>query len=215
MIEVKILDISLSNLGFVVLLQSPEIEKTLPIFIGMPEAQSIAIQYNEYETPRPLTHDLFKNMLNLFDCDVEKVIINDYKDHSYYAKIFLKSQDDKFQVDARPSDAITLALKFKVPIFVDKSIMENYSIKLKDDIKENTTIREEDIDKPKEIIDENDTNPEPQSRQFQINEHPDVKQKSNIENLKEKLNKAVAEERYEDAASIRDELKKYEEDGNV
>ncbi len=192
MTKVKIIDISLSNLGFVILLQSSKEEKTLPIFIGMPEAQAIAIQYNNIETQRPLTHDLLKNMMTLLKCKLDKVLIDDYKDNSYYAKIFLKTEDNKFQIDSRPSDAIALALKFEVPIYVMNEIMDNYSIELKDGTDD------EIIQKGKEIAEELESN-------------YSLSKESEIEILKDKLKKSIEEERYEDAAFIRDELKKYDE----
>ncbi len=194
MVEVKIIDISLSNLGFVILLQALKQEKTLPIFIGIPEAQAIAIQYNNIETSRPLTHDLFKNILTILNCKVNKVIIDDYKDHSYYAKVFFESEDEHYQVDSRPSDAIALALKFEVPIYVESNIMDSYSIILKKEKADQESIEE--------------INNDPNYKERLIN------RKTEIEILKEKLRKAIEEERYEDAAFIRDELKKYEEGYN-
>lgn len=195
MIEVRIVDISLSNLGFVVLLQSIKHEKTLPIFIGMPEAQAIAIQYENIETPRPLTHDLLKNILTLLNSKIDKVVIDDYKEHTYYAKIFFETEDNKFQVDARPSDAIALALKYKVSIYVNNYIMDNYSIKLKDEINKNKKIKS--TEKTNGKVNEKYNNDETLGR------------KTEIDMLQDKLKQAVEEERYEDAAFIRDELKKY------
>ena len=173
MVQVKIVDISLSNYGFVIFLKQIDEEKTLPIFIGVPEAQAIAVQFNKLKTPRPLTHDLLKNILSLLDCNISKIVITDLVENTFYAKIFLDSKNGKFQIDSRPSDAIALALRFEVPIFVEEKVMEECSIKLK---------------------------PE---------DNYEDKEKSEFEMLQEKLDKAVSDERYEDAALIRDEIKKF------
>lgn len=131
MIPVKIADISLSNLGFVILLQTVEGEKTLPIFIGVPEAQAIAVQFNKLKTPRPLTHDLLKNILTLLDCAISKVVVDDLVDNTFYAKIYLENKQEQFQLDSRPSDAIALALRFEIPIYVEEKVLEQGSIQVK------------------------------------------------------------------------------------
>ncbi len=174
MVPVRIADISLSNLGFVVFLKHLDEEKTLPIFIGVPEAQAIAVQYNKLKTPRPLTHDLLKNILTLLDCKISKVVVNDLIDNTFYAKIFLESKSEKFQVDSRPSDAIALALRFEIPIYVEEKVMEVGAVKVKSD--------EEEMEK--------------------------APPKTQLEVLQDQLQSAVAEERYEEAARIRDEIKR-------
>ncbi|MDH4128192.1 MAG: DUF151 domain-containing protein [Spirochaetota bacterium] len=173
LIPVKIADISLSNLGFVVFLKNTEDERTLPIFIGVPEAQAIAVQFNKLKTPRPLTHDLLKNILTLLDCKISKVVVNDLIDNTFYAKIFLENKSERFQVDSRPSDAIALALRFEIPIYVEEKVMDVGAVKVKN---------EGDIE----------------------NEPP----RSQLEILQDKLKAAVDEEKYEEAAKIRDEIKK-------
>ena len=175
MVEVKIVDISLSNYGFVVFLKHIDDEKTLPIFIGVPEAQAIAVQFNKLKTPRPLTHDLLKNMLSLLECEISKVVVSDLIDNTFYAKIYLNGKNGKFQIDSRPSDAIALALRFEVPIFVEENVMHECSIMVKGE-----------------------------------DEIPD-REKTELEILQEKLTKAVSEERYEDAADFRDQIKKITE----
>ncbi len=173
MIPVKITDISLSNLGFVVFLKNVDDNMALPIFIGVPEAQAIAVQFNKLKTPRPLTHDLLKNILTLLECKISKVVVNDLIDNTFYAKVFLEGKKHKFQVDSRPSDAIALALRFEIPIFVEEKVMEVGAVKVKSD---------EDIKKQPE--------------------------KTELELLQDQLKLAVVEERYEDAAKLRDEINK-------
>lgn len=174
MIPVKITDISLSNLGFVVFLKNIEDDRTLPIFIGVPEAQAIAVQFNKLKTPRPLTHDLLKNMLTLLECNISKVVVNDLIDNTFYAKIYLENKSQKFQVDSRPSDAIALALRFEIPIYVEEKVMEAGAVKVKNEEEE-------------------------------LQNQP---AKTQLELLQEQLQFAVSEERYEEAARIRDEIKK-------
>lgn len=179
LVKVKIVDISLSNLGFVVFLKADDDNKTLPIFIGVPEAQAIAVQHNKLKTPRPLTHDLLKNILSLLDCRIVKIVVNDLIDSTFYAKIYFENNEKKFMVDARPSDAIALALRFEIPILVNEKVM-----------KENAVL----IDNSKVV-----------------KEEVEASTKSQLEILQEQLQQAVAEERYEEAAKIRDEIKKFSE----
>lgn len=172
--QVKVENISLSNLGFVIFLKKDGETNVLPIFIGAPEAHSIAAAYNNHKFPRPLSHDLFKNILELLDCEISRIVITDLIESTFYAKIYLTKIDENFQIDARPSDAIAMALRFKAPIFVSKAVMEAASINL---------------------------------NQEEMKEQMDT-----IQQLKSELEQAVAEERYEDAARIRDELKKLQND---
>lgn len=174
LVQVTIENISLSNLGFVVFLRRHDIDKVLPIFIGAPEAHSIAAAYNNHKFPRPLTHDLFRNVLELLDCTVMRVIITGIAENTFFSKIYLRRKDENFQIDSRPSDSLALALRFKAPIFVQKSVMEAASIDMKSE------------------------------------ESPD--KLDAVQQLKDELDQAVLEERYEDAAKIRDELKKLQND---
>lgn len=172
--KVKIENISLSNLGFVVFLKKNDSDKVLPIFIGAPEAHSIASSYNNHKPPRPLSHDLFKNILQLLDCKVTKIIITDLVENTFFCKIYLKTETDAYQIDSRPSDAIALALRFQSDIFVSKEVMESAAI--------------------------------------DINQNNDSEQLNDVETMKAELDQAITEERYEDAASIRDNIKKLEND---
>jgi len=173
---VKVENISLSNLGFVIFLKKENHSKVLPIFIGAPEAHSIAAAYNNHKFPRPLSHDLFRNILELLDCNITKIIITDLVESTFFAKIYLKNAEENFQIDARPSDAVAMALRFRAPIYVSKAVMESASISLNQD--ELSSFSEMDT----------------------------------VQQLKTELEQAVQDERYEDAARIRDELKKLQND---
>jgi bifunctional DNase/RNase len=108
----------------IIILKSEKSNQALPIWIGLLEATSIAsaLQHIKYE--RPMTHDLFKNFTELLDISISKIEVCDLKDNTFYAKIYFISKDGNFEMDARPSDAIALALRFEAPIFVADEIMQ-------------------------------------------------------------------------------------------
>ncbi len=176
MIPAEVVKVSFSNMGFVVFLRSPQDPRTLPIFIGAPEAQAIAIILDRVAAPRPLTHDLFKTVLDNLECRVKRVEISGLRDNTFFARLFLESGGRESEIDARPSDALALALRSGAPIFVAEEVMEAAGLVIKD----------EPADGPKP--------PSPE------------------EDLKRRLAKAVEEERFEDAARLRDELKKLTRD---
>ncbi|MBU4318880.1 MAG: bifunctional nuclease family protein [Proteobacteria bacterium] len=108
----------------IILLKSEEKEQTIPIWIGLLEATSIASALKNIKFDRPMTHDLFKSFMELQKVTVSKVEICDLKDNTYYALIYFVSLDKTFSMDARPSDAIAIALRFDAPIFVDDKVIE-------------------------------------------------------------------------------------------
>lgn len=123
MIAVKVDQLFLSNVGFVVLLKGEEDERSLPIFIGAAEAQSIAIATNDLKIPRPLTHDLLKNILDQQECRLHRVEIRDIRNGTFYARLILERDTITMDMDSRPSDAIALALRAGAPIFVAEDVM--------------------------------------------------------------------------------------------
>jgi uncharacterized protein len=108
----------------IILLKTEEGDKTLPIWIGLLEATSIASALQDIQFDRPMTHDLFKNLTQVLDIQINRIDICDLKDNTFYAEIHFASQDRSFTMDARPSDAIALALRFHAPIFVEERVME-------------------------------------------------------------------------------------------
>lgn len=112
------------NLSYVVLLREKFGERTLPIWIGEPEALAIARSLEAMQYPRPLTHDLLKIVLDTFQAKVVKIEVVSLKDETYYAKIYIESDNRLFVIDARPSDSIALAMRTKSTIFVDPKIMD-------------------------------------------------------------------------------------------
>lgn len=108
----------------VVVLEEVEGGRMLPIWVGISEAQAIARELEQMKTPRPMTHDLMKAILEDMQATVERVVINDLRNNTYYAEISLAQRDARFVVDSRPSDAIALALRVHAPIFVARRVME-------------------------------------------------------------------------------------------
>jgi bifunctional DNase/RNase len=96
----------------------------LPIWVGIFEANAIALQMEKITTPRPMTHDLLKNLLGELDATVERIVINDLKDNTFFARIHLLRGDVRWNVDSRPSDAIALALRVDAEIFVEEDVLE-------------------------------------------------------------------------------------------
>jgi bifunctional DNase/RNase len=111
----------------VVVLQDHDRKVALPIWIGPMEAQSIAMQMQGINPPRPMTHDLIKTMLERAGVEFKKVVIQDLKDSTYYAQIYLRAGHEDLQIDSRPSDAIALAVRFHSPIFVARALLKGDS----------------------------------------------------------------------------------------
>ena len=126
MLEMKVRGLTLdplSNMALVVL-RDLEDNKALPIWVGIPEANAIALELEQVPTPRPMTHDLIKNILEGIHASVVRIVVNDLRDSTFYATIFLSLKEQEFCIDARPSDAIAIALRAKAPIFVALDVIE-------------------------------------------------------------------------------------------
>jgi len=112
---------------YILLLKDSEGTATLPIWIGKPEADSIALALGKVVTPRPLTHDLIKNMAQSFKMKITKIAVTEILDNTYYALIYLNDGKDEITIDSRPSDAIAVALRVNAPIYVEESVLEKRS----------------------------------------------------------------------------------------
>jgi uncharacterized protein len=108
----------------IVVLRDGDGQRILPIWVGVFEANAIALQIENVQTPRPMTHDLLKNVLEDLNARVERVVVCDLKDNTFYAKIHIHSGGDSRWIDARPSDAIALALRAQAPIYVEESVID-------------------------------------------------------------------------------------------
>lgn len=112
----------------VVFLKEVKRERYLPIIIGVPEAEAIAIKLQNAEVPRPLTHDLLSTMIETLGGKVTRIVVNDLVDETFYARIVMDVDGRHVEIDSRPSDAIALAVRVNVPIFVEESVLEKSAI---------------------------------------------------------------------------------------
>lgn len=201
-IKLNVLGISYSQTqsgAYALVLTEEEGDRRIPIIIGGFEAQAIAIQLEGLNPPRPLTHDLFLSFATAFDISLIEVNIYRLEEGVFYSKLICVYKDREVTIDARTSDAIALALRFKCPIFTTEEIMEQSGIVL--DIEGETDDDSTDEDK------------------YEPSKHPEESPGSDMDfseqsekDLKEMLEEAVQKENYEKASLIRDELKRRKKD---
>lgn len=172
-------------------------ELKIPIVIGAFEAQSIAIALeNDLTSPRPLTHDLFKNMADQYKIRVKQIFIHKLENGIFYSNIITEQNDREVILDARTSDAVAIAVRFNAPIFVYKDILDKAGVNLSV-VEDQKPPSEQGLE---ELID-SFLEPEEQNTDNEF-------AKLSIENLEKMLEAAVLDENYERAARIRDELSK-------
>lgn len=200
-IQVDIFGLSLSSTmqggGYAIILKEVGGERRLPIIIGQSEAQAIAFELEGIKPPRPLTHDLLKNIIENFGYSIDSITINELKDSTFYAKIKFDLSSAE-EIDARPSDAIALALKFAAPIYVASYIMDE--VGFLPDSDDSNILRSESEDG--EEYEESETE---ESYEEEISGNPEDKK---LKKLKHELDEAISKEDYERAAVLRDEIKK-------
>ena len=204
LVRLKIKGISYSqtqNGAYALILNEVEGDRKLPIVIGAFEAQSIAIALEkEIKPPRPLTHDLFKNFCDRFGIVIKQVIIHKLVDGVFYSSIISERDGEEEIVDARTSDAIALALRFGAPIFTSKTILDKAGIFLKFSSKEKDEEGDDSI-VVDEILQEGET--------VEIESGSgEAYREMTLDELHKELDKAVANEDYEKAAKLRDEISK-------
>ncbi|MFO7869988.1 MAG: bifunctional nuclease family protein [Kiritimatiellia bacterium] len=182
MIPVKVDQLLLlANKNFVLMLRKEGEERVLPIFIGASEAQAIALKMKGVDLPRPLTHDLLKNALDFLECRLHRVEVSDLKDNTFYARLILERDGSEMEMDSRPSDAIALALRTSAPIYVAEHVMDRAARVLENLQAQKNESKKTGGEKKKEAL-------------------------TPLEELQAELKKAVKEERYEEAAKLRDEI---------
>ncbi len=126
MVEVKVETVAQDLFNRpVVILREPETNRVLPIWIGQAEALAIALELRGEKPPRPLTHDLMRNMLDQLGVRVLRVVIHDLIDSTYYATIYLEHSGKSYEIDSRPSDAMALALRTNAPIYITGNVMDS------------------------------------------------------------------------------------------
>lgn len=183
MVPVRVKNLSLSNVGFVVILQPDDDERSLPVFIGAAEAQAIAFHLENVGVPRPMTHDLLKSVLDALECRLRRVEIWKLEDRTFYGRLVLECEGAETVIDSRPSDSIALALRCAAPILVAEEVMKQAGVVL-----------------PKETAQKAEAKPAAKGKSA-------PKPADRRRTLDSDLRKAIEEERYEDAARLRDEIK--------
>ena len=170
--------------AYALILREVNGSRRLPIIIGAAEAQSIALEMEGIKPPRPLTHDLMKNIISTFGGELTEVLIDELRDGTFYAKLNI----DTRQIDSRPSDAIALAVRYGAQIFVASAVMDEAAF----------VPEEEEEEQP------------PPARQER--KQPEARV-SRLDQLRQQLREAVEQENYEKAAQLRDEIRKIESRG--
>lgn len=190
-IKLEILGLSSSQSqsgSFALVLGEVEGNRRLPIIIGMFEAQAIAIEIEKIMPNRPMTHDLFKAFAHNFDYTIDEIIISDLREGVFFAKIVCSNDTKTVEVDARPSDAIAIGLRFNVPIFTDESVLSEAGI----------VLTEEESEAGRKTT--------PSARQEKTKPTIDNLKDLSYDKLQNLLNEALKMEDYEKAAKIRDEI---------
>ena len=193
-IELEILGLSSSQSqtgSFALILGEVGGNRRLPIIIGMFEAQAIAIEIEEIAPNRPMTHDLFKTFAEGFDIEINQIFISDLKEGVFFAVLEASNGTKEIEVDARPSDAIAIALRFDVPIYTNEKILSEAGI----------IISEEEEDEKDEIEGE-----ELVEKATEILQEEKPLNNITLEELNLLLEEALKKEDYEAAAKIRDEI---------
>ena len=109
----------------IIILRDKDGQRVLPIWVGVFEANAIALQIENIATPRPMTHDLLRNVIHDLKAEVLKIVVCDLQENTFYALIYLEMNGGTVAIDARPSDAIALALRTRAPIFVEDTVIDN------------------------------------------------------------------------------------------
>jgi bifunctional DNase/RNase len=213
-LQVDIFGLSLtpykSGGGFAIILKETGGDRRLPIIIGQFEAQAIALELEGKKQQRPLTHDLLKEVIENFGYAVSSIYISELKDSTFYAKIKFDSMSVE-ELDARPSDAIALALKFAAPIYVASSIMDE--VGFTPEFEDQIAPKDEEYDDEAEGESEDDENEE--GRMLKEDENKTLTAKDRkLKQLKSELDEAVTQEDYEKAAQLRDAIQKLEISNN-
>jgi len=151
MLEMKVKGLALdpsTNMP-IIILKDMEEERALPIWVGIFEAQAIVMKMEDVSVPRPMTHDLIKNILEVVQATVSRIVINDIENKAFFAVILLSIAGNEVTIDSRPSDAIALALRVDAPIYVAKKVLDETGT-----IDISGTEQEEDIEKWKEWLED-------------------------------------------------------------
>lgn len=174
--------------NYAVVLGEQDGVRRLPIVIGGFEAQAIAVAMERMTPTRPLTHDLFKNTLNIFDIELKEIIINDLLDGVFYAKLICQYNNKLIEVDSRTSDALALAVRFNCPVYTYEFILESAGVVLEGD------------EESKQTVPKSASGPKKGLETY------------SLDTLNKMLEEAINKEDYEKAAKIRDEMSRRSKD---
>lgn len=195
-VKLSILGISFSQVqagAYALIFAEESGVRRLPIVIGTPEAQSIAIVMENMRPPRPLSHDLIFNIFAALNIELLEVFIYKFEDGAFFAELLLRQNQVEYRIDSRTSDAVAIALRTHSPIYTTETIMQNMAI----------------------VFDENEILAGDLQSQETTDEPPSQSiREINIDALKKKLEEAIEEENYELATKLRDEIKRREEESN-
>jgi bifunctional DNase/RNase len=162
-------------------------KRRITVIIGHAEAESIALQLQNIKTPRPMTHDLLLNALSGFMIELVEANIHHFEKGIFYSELLLLNQEKTLTVDARTSDAVALAIRASCPIFIDRELFEQYAISIDEEQKEAEVVPEAD---------------------------EAVEEEPSLEELEKRLQHSVANEQYEEAARLRDEINRKRNENN-
>jgi len=191
LVQAEIWTVAKTDQGNAVLVKPVDGDKAVPIFIGPLEAQNILLGLGEVEIPRPLTHDLLLSLLTTLETKLVRVDIHTLSEGTYYSNLVLEHAGRRLEVDSRPSDSLALAVRADCPIYIDMDLVEESGVSL-EQLREAAEAEGE----------EGDDEPEPE---------PSPPRDAEREDLRIRLEQAVTQENYEEAARLRDLLQKLED----
>ena len=181
LVEIHKIEYHPESKGYILILKKTEGDSKIPILIGNNEAQSLSLAYEDIRLPRPSSHDLLLNLIQNLDAELKYIVISKYEKGTFFANIVIKKSTIKIDIDSRPSDAISIALKALVPIYVSDNILKIREYK--------TLIKKQHF-----------------SEQIKISKN-NYNEKDIMNNLMKAMDKAVKEENYEVAVKLRDRIK--------
>ena len=200
-IDLEIFDISHSgtNSGaYAMVLVEKGGNRKIPIIIGSSEAQAIAIELENMKPSRPLTHDLYMNTLTSFNMTVNEVLIYNYNEGIFFAKVIVTDGERIIEIDSRSSDAVAIAVRFRVPIRCYETILQSMGIDPSEDSQS-----EDDLEEEVEIVFEPDMDDLETSSK-------EIDKKKKLKELRDKLNQAIENEEYEAASKLKKAIEKLE-----
>jgi bifunctional DNase/RNase len=196
--------------SFALVLGERDGNRRLPIIIGGFEAQAIALEIENIKPNRPMTHDLILTIAQTFDIGLKEVVISELKEGVFYSKLVMHLGDDEQEIDARPSDAIAIAVRYKAPIYTYESILSEAGIVIKESDPATSSREEEEEEKEEEEVAEE--REERVGREKSQGKTPaemsSLAKAQLVKKLTQQIEEAIAREDYERAARLRDEISK-------